>query len=94
MLEALVAHLDGAANGEPAAEAAAEAEVEAKKDEAAPTEVNSDCIYLEARSRLGRKSIWPLLRCVMMNYPDGVCTYRSIRPAYSHNTLSSRHTAT
>lgn len=39
MLEALVAHLDGAANGEPAAEAAAEAEVEAKKDEAAPTEV-------------------------------------------------------
>lgn len=35
-----MAHLDGAANGEPAVEAAAEPEVEAKKDEAAPTEVN------------------------------------------------------
>lgn len=39
MLEALVAHLDGAANGEPAVEAAAEPVVEAKND-AAPTEVS------------------------------------------------------
>lgn len=38
-----MAHLDGAANGEPAVEAAAEPEVEAKKDEAAPTEVNLLC---------------------------------------------------
>lgn len=40
-----MAHLDGAANGEPAVAAAAEPEVEAKKDDAAPTEVSSDCTW-------------------------------------------------